>query len=79
MLKQRIILKNIKAFLLKKMTPSITEMERLTIKYGIRDQCYGLPNEHVSSLQAWQAFGKEKQKIYKNFSSASKGLQDEPC
>lgn len=63
MLKQRIILKNIEAFLLEKMTPSITETERVTVKYGVRDQHYGLPNEHVSSLQAWQAFVEEKQKI----------------
>lgn len=62
MLKQRIVLKNINAFLLEKTTHSITEMERI-IKYGIHGWCHVLPNEYVSSLEAWQAFVEEKKKI----------------
>jgi len=77
-LKQRIVFKNVNTFLLEKTIHFITEMERI-IKYGIHSGCHVSPNEYVSSLEAWQAFVEEKQKIQKNFSSASKGLQAGPA
>lgn len=33
----------------------------------------------LMSMEAWQAFVEEKQKMWKNFSSTSKGLQAGPA